>query len=293
MLRKLVRTYLIELKMKGSSEHTLKNYGYHLDKFIAFVEEGGLDYSKLTASQVKLFRNRMVEQGLKPRTVNAVISALKSFYDFLVEEGEVKGNPIVTRRLRVKEGQPLPDFMTDGELRVFYDWLATVPEHVALGFRTMLATGMRVSEVAAVTPQDIIQLDNGGYVIHVWRGKGNKERYVPIMDAGVVSDLVSFLGDRQDDAPVFGLSVHAFKWWARKCRLETGLNFHSHRCRHTVGTQLLRKGISIDKVQEVLGHADISTTRRYAQTAPEAIYELAARVDKLKEVKAIYRFLLR
>ncbi|WP_341478844.1 site-specific integrase [Sporotomaculum syntrophicum] len=75
--------------------------------------------------------------------------------------------------------------------------------------------------------------------------------------------------------------------------MATGVNFHSHRCRHTTGTQLLQKGVSIDKVQDVLGHADISTTRRYAKTAPEAIYELAAQVDEVKEQRALYRFWLR
>ncbi|WP_449240389.1 tyrosine-type recombinase/integrase [Desulfoscipio gibsoniae] len=105
--------------------------------------------------------------------------------------------------------------------------------------------------------------------------------------------LIDFVGDRRDDKPLFGITSHAFKWWARKCRLKTGVDFHSHRCRHTTGTQLLQKGISIDKVQDVLGHADISTTRRYAKTAPEAIYELAAKVDEIKERRVLYRFWLR
>ncbi|KJS76711.1 MAG: hypothetical protein JL56_04785, partial [Desulfotomaculum sp. BICA1-6] len=137
MLRNLVKTYLTELKMIGSSAHTLQNYGYHLDKFIAYTEANNLTYTELTPKQVKNFRNHLVEQGLKPRTINAILAALKSFYDFLVEEREVPGSPIVSRRLRVKTGQDLPDFMTAEELEVFAAWLATIPAHVALGFRTM------------------------------------------------------------------------------------------------------------------------------------------------------------
>lgn len=293
MLRLQVKSYLTELKMKGSSAHTLSNYSYHLDKFISFVESSGLDFTTLTLKQVKQFRNHLVQQGLKPRTINAVLAALKSFYDFLVDEQEVQGNPIITRRLRVKEGQSLPRFMTPEELKIFNRWLKTIPRHMALGYRTMLATGMRVSEVSSVTPNDIIVLDNGGYIFRVRHGKGDKERYVPVIDAGVVNELIDFVGDRRDDEPLFGVTSHAFKWWARKCRLETGVAFHSHRCRHTTGTQLLQRGVSIDKVQDVLGHADISTTRRYAKTAPEAIYELAAKVDEIKERRALYRFWLR
>jgi len=293
MLRLQVKNYLIELKMIGSSAHTLSNYGFHLDKFVSFIESQSLDFTTLTLKQVKMFRNHLVEEGLKPATINAVLAALKSFYDFLVDEREVQGNPIITRRLRVKDGQSLPHFMTPEELEIFYQWLNTIPPHMALGYRTMLATGMRVSEVSSVTPNDIIVLDNGGYVFRVRHGKGDKERYVPVIDSQVVNDLIDFVGDRRDDEPLFGVTSHNFKWFARKCRLETGVNFHSHRCRHTTGTQLLQKGISIDKVQDVLGHADISTTRRYAKTAPEAIHALAAQVDEVKEHRALYRFWLR
>lgn len=282
MLRDLIKNFLIELKMKGCSEYTINTYKHNLNKFVFFVETHNLDFRELTSSQVKLFRNQMVEQGLKPGTINTALSILKSFYDFLVEEMEVKGNPVITRRLRIKEGQSLPKFMTSGELRVFNDWLTTIPEHVALGFRIMLATGMRVSEVSSITARDVIKLDNGGYVIRVRHGKGDKERYVPIMDSEVAGDLLRFKENRPGDSPLLGLQSKDFNRWAEKCRQETGLKFHPHRCRHTVGTQLLQKGISIDKVQVILGHADISTTRRYARTAPEAVLELAAKANKEK-----------
>lgn len=63
---------------------------------------------------------------------------------------------------------------------------------------------------------------------------------------------------------------------------QIGVHFYPHRCRHTVGTQLPQKGVAIDKVQEVLGHENISTTRRYAKTAPEAILELATKADQVE-----------
>jgi len=126
MLHSHVKEFLIELKMKGSSIHTVKNYNFHLNKFIKYVEKGELDYATLTTKQIKRFRNQMVEDNLKPKSINAILSALKSFYDFLVEEGEVQGNPIITRRLRVKEGQSLPDFMSVEELEIFTGWLKGV-----------------------------------------------------------------------------------------------------------------------------------------------------------------------
>lgn len=85
---------------------------------------------------------------------------------------------------------------------------------------------------------------------------------------------------------------YIFQIWATKCRLEKGLKFHTNRCRYTMGTQLLQKGVPLDWVQEVLGHKNISTTRHYAKTALEAVLELTAKPDRVKENKSINRYLL-
>jgi site-specific recombinase XerD len=237
----------------------------------------------------------MVEQGLKPRTINSLLSSVKGLYDFLIEEEVVTRNPILSGRLRVKQGKSLPSFMTDKELVILYNWLDSVPHEVALGFRTMLATGLRVSELYALTPRDVILLENGGYLLRVRYGKGKRERYVPVMDGDVAWDLAC-LKESRDGGPLFFIiSLATFQRWARKCQVDTGVKFHSHRCRHTVATQMLKKGIPLDQIQEVLGHIYITTTRVYAQTAPESVWELAAKIDdddEIKETRAVYRYLL-
>ena len=291
-LRELVKDYLLDLKMQNNAKSTIKNYSFYLSNFIQFIEDYNLDFSILNPSQVRLFRNHIIEEGYKPRTVNKAVSAVKCFYDFLIEEDEVIGNPVNTRRLRVKEGQTLPRFMTAKELEIFKEWLTTIPENVALGFLTMLATGMRLSEVIALLCVDLIRIDNGGYVIRVRHGKGNKERYVPVMDADVAGKLIKLRQDRPGNDPLLGITARQYDYWSLKCKRQTGLDFYPHRCRHTVGTQLLQKGIALDKIQEVLGHENISTTRRYARTAPEAILELAAKADRVEETKAIYNLLI-
>lgn len=291
-MRNLIESFLVEQKMNGRSKATVRGYYSYLNKFILFVEGNDLEIRSINARHIKMFRNYWIEQGLKPVTVNGIISAVKNFFDFLVEEGLIESNPIILKRLRVKVDKPLPAFMTPQELMVLTSWLTTIPWNVALGFKTMLATGMRVSEVTSFTARDIIEMRNGGYVIRVRHGKGDKERYVPVMDARVLIDLLEFRVRRQDDQPLLGLTISSLAAWARRCRQETGLNFHSHRCRHTVATQLLQRGVTIDRVQDVLGHADISTTRRYAKTAPEAVMKLAAKLDSMEEAMAVYTHFL-
>jgi len=291
-LRELVKDYLVDLKMQNYAKSTILTHSHDLSKFIQFIEANNLDFTQVTPSQIRLFRNCVIEEGFVPSTVNGFMSTIKGFYNFLIEEEEITGNPVNTRRLRVKEGQPLPRFMTPNELEIFKEWLTTTPELVSLGFLTLLATGLRLSELTALTCGDLIRLDNSGYILRVRHGKGDKERYVPVMDADVARKLVQLRQGRQFNELLFGLTANQYTKWARECKDQTGLDFQSHRCRHTVATQLLQKGVSIDKVQEVLGHESISATRRYARTSQEAILELAAKADRVEETRAIYNLLI-
>ncbi|MEW6230472.1 MAG: site-specific integrase, partial [Bacillota bacterium] len=145
-------------------------------------------------------------------------------------------------------------------------------------FRTMLAAGLRVSEVADLKPSDVI-LERGMVFLHVRHGKGDKERLAPVTNAEVARELLELAKERQGQPGLFGVTAGTLKVHAHNLRKATGVDFHAHRLRHTLATRLLAQGIPIDVVQKVLGHADISTTRRYAETMPEALFRVAAKVD--------------
>jgi integrase len=148
---------------------------------------------------------------------------------------------------------------------------------VRLAFETMLWTGLRVSEIASLTGEDVIK-ENGKLFLRVRSGKGNKERIVPVLDADLGKELLKLSKDRGKSL-LFGVTDGTLKDYAYKVRKASGVHFHSHRLRHTLATRLLAKGIPIDIVQKVLGHESISTTRRYAETLPEKVKELAATVE--------------
>jgi len=232
----------------------------------------------VNGKESRAFRNWLVSQGLKPASVNAAISAVKSFYDFLIEEEEVKGNPIISRRLRVAEEKGLPSFLTEAEEEKVLAYMESLPYHVGLAFRTMLATGLRVSEAANLKPEDVLA-QQGGVFIRVKHGKGNKERLAPVIDADVARELIAFAQTKQPGDNLFGVQAGTFKWHAHEIQEATGVDFHSHRLRHTFATRLLAQGVPIDVVQEVLGHSNINTTRKYAKTAPEKVFQLAAKIE--------------
>lgn len=279
-MRNIVSVYLKELGLSGKSKNTVQAYTYHLDRFAAWVEENGIDFTQVNGKESRAFRNYLVEQGLAPKTVNTILGAVKSFYDYLCEEGIIKGNPFIMKRLRVAEERRQPDFLTEGELSRVLKALGDLPYHVSLAFRTMLAAGLRVSEAARLMPEDVI-LERGSVFLRVRHGKGDKERLAPVTDAAVAKELVEYAREVSEKYPgqnLFYVTAGTLKVHAHRLKKLTGVDFHSHRMRHTLATRLLAEGTPIDVVQKVLGHADISTTRRYAETLPEALFRVAAKV---------------
>ncbi|MBP8674786.1 MAG: tyrosine-type recombinase/integrase, partial [Acetomicrobium sp.] len=167
------------------------------------------------------------------------------------------------KRLRIAEEQTLPAFLTEEERKVL-SHLATLPYYINLAFRTMLACGLRVTEAANLAPEGVV-LQQGSVFLMVRHGKGNKERMVPVTDADVARELITFAKEKKHGEKLFGVQAGTFKWHAREIRNATGVDFHSHRLRHTLATRLLAQGTPIDVVQKVFGHENINTTRRYAK----------------------------
>jgi site-specific recombinase XerD len=276
-LEDMVKAFVRDLELGGKSKKTVEAYSFHLDKLLTFCKERELDYQQLNGKESKAFRNWLAEKGLSPASVNAVLSACKSFFDFLLDEELIRGNPFANPKLRVKEPDKKPAFLTEEELKRVSKAMERLPEHVRLAFRTMLWTGLRVSEVSSLTGEDVIE-EEGKAFLRVRSGKGQKERLVPVIDQEVARELWKLSKEKRKN-PLFGVKAGTLKDYAYKVKRASGVDFHSHRLRHTFATRLLAKGIPIDIVQRVLGHESISTTRRYAETLPEKVKELAATID--------------
>ena len=275
-LEEMIRAFVRDLELGGKSGKTIEAYSFHLAKFLSFCRERELDYRLINGKETKAFRNWLAEKGLSASSVNAILAACKSFYDFLLDEEIVKGNPFANSRLRLKEPDRKPAFLTEEEMIKIEEAMKKLPSHIRLAFETMLWTGLRVSEVASLTGDDVIE-EEGKVFLRVRAGKGQKERLVPVMDKEIAIELLKLSKDK-GKASLFGVTDGTLKDYAHKVKKASGVHFHSHRLRHTLATRLLAKGIPIDVVQRVLGHESISTTRRYAETLPEKVKELAAEV---------------
>mgnify|MGYP000921831143 FL=1 len=280
-MRKEVRDFVEELNYTRS-KNTAHVYEEHLRKFFRWLksQELELELDEVSFRDIREFRNSLCDEGLSPRSINAIISALRAFFKFLKEEGIVEDNPVKSGRLRLKEPDLPPNYMDDNEIDIVFSFIRkNFPKNVVLAFETMLNTALRVSEAAELKGEHVITLQNRVF-LKVEKGKGSAKRTVPVTDPKLAFKLLK--AARNCENTLFKVKSETLQFYAYKIKKETGINFHTHRLRHTAATKMLSRGVPIDVVQVVLGHSSINMTRRYAHTLPESLFKIAAEIPFLK-----------
>jgi tyrosine recombinase XerC len=278
-IEKFLRYLEIE---KNYSQHTLLNYRLDLTDFINFLGQTSIESA--TYLSLRKFLANLKERSLKQRTVNRKLSCLRSFFRFLCREGYLKTNPL-TSLSSPKSEKYLPLFLTENEVVK----LIEMPQGKDFrGLRdkaileTFYSTGMRISELVGLNISDI---DFIGQVVKV-KGKGRKERLLPIGDRAL-SAIRVYLVKKKNNEPALFLNKNQrritdrgvrdiVKKYIRIASLKTGVS--AHTLRHSFATHLLNRGADLRSVQELLGHANISTTQIYTHLTTDklkSVYEKA------------------
>jgi len=253
---------------RGYSPWTVRAYGTDLRMFREFLE------SRLgrVPAPAEIKREQIIQfgvslKGAAPLTLRRKYACLASLFGFLQDMGYVQANP--ARRLPLpKVTQPVPVFLSE-EMAQTLIAAADKPWQKAVVV-LLLSTGIRRSEAVAITLDDL-DLEKRQLLI---RGKGGKERVVPLTDQTVETIRV-YLQHRVKSSsrnlfvstwrghPVKGRVVNRMlSNVIRKAGLQ-GEGITPHKLRHTFATHLIRNGVDVRTVQELLGHADIQTTARY------------------------------
>lgn len=275
---------------KGFSKNTVDAYRNDLNQLMEFA---GKEIAKrsIVSSWADFSRKDMLsymldlkERGYVDTTVARKVAATKSFFNFMLSEGKIKESP--TEHISSpKVGKPLPDAISIGQVRQLLAQPEETSAPEARRDRAMLellyASGMRVSELVSLNLNDV-DID-GGYVRCF--GKGNKERMVPIYPqaAKIVDEYIKedrkklarsseekalFLNQRGDRLTRQGL-WQILKAYAKSAGL--GEKVTPHTLRHSFATHMLSGGADLRSVQELLGHANISTTQIYTHLTSEHI----------------------
>lgn len=271
-----IKRYIRYLEIeKNASKHTILNYQRDLDEFKKFLGETQLENVDYLA--LRKFLSTLREKNLKSRSISRKLSCLRSFFRFLNREGFLKNDPTQAVSSPKLE-RYLPIFLTEDEVTK----LIESPEAKELsGLRdraileTFYSTGIRISELVGLNLENI---DFFGAVVKV-SGKGKKERLVPIGDKALRA-IRDYTEQRRQLVPAVFLNKNGRRITDRGVRLvldkyiqRTALreNISPHSLRHSFATHLLNRGADLRSVQELLGHANLSTTQIYTHLTTEKL----------------------
>jgi len=275
-IRECAAKYLAELARRGASAHTLRNYGSDLEQFASYFE---LEMERLDLALLREWLSALYDQKLSVVSVRRKLAAVRAMCKFLLAESVIPVNPAA--RLRTpKVKQRLPDVMSAEKTNNMLDavergeGLERPSRERDIAFLELLyGCGIRVSELVGIDLEDI-DLRDGWLRV---RGKGNKERQVPVAGRAVaaVERYLEQRSARPEERALF-LNSRGARLSDRQVRrlvklyalMVTGdSTVHPHSFRHAYATHLLADGADLRAIQELLGHARLSTTQKYTQVS--------------------------
>ncbi len=258
------------------SPHTYKNYQRDLNNLQRYCDERDIaTWQQLDSHAIRGYVAWRHRNGLSGSSLQRELSAIRAFFNYLIREGELPSNP-AQGISAPKQGRRLPKTLDVDEVSQLLDGPAANPEdELQLRDLTMMelmySCGLRLAELADL---DLDGLDMKGAMVRVI-GKGNKTREVPIGRKaleilGLWLTARSAMAKRDERALFVGkqgrrLSHRAIQMRMKEQGIKQGLlaNVHPHRLRHSFASHMLESSGDLRAVQELLGHADISTTQIY------------------------------
>ena len=271
---------------KNFSDNTEINYNIDLVEFNNYLKSKRRSYTSLKYEDILVYIKFLKEERkFTPTSINRHLSSLRSFYNYLLLNQVVDSNPFKLVRSQKKELK-LPNYMKYSE---FEDMINSIPDDL-LGIRNkcifelLLCTGARVSELISIKVDDI---DFSSHSIKVL-GKGNKERLVFLNEHAIdtLNDYLDnsrneLLAGRKSDKLFINhiggdLTTRGVRDIIDNIIKKATLNIKvtPHMFRHTFATMLLNEGCSLKSVQELLGHANLSTTSIYTHVSNDRIKDV-------------------
>jgi integrase/recombinase XerC len=288
-----IRAFITYLTVeRGASPATLRNYASDLRQLCSFLLSARLagqpvDPAALSPDAIRAFLHWLDRKGEKRTSLARKLACIRSFYRYLVRTGLVSRSPVEDLRTP-KQPKHLPRVLSKDDAEA----LMAFPNQGTIGslrdralLETLYSTGARVSELVSMNVEDLHQSEG---IVRL-QGKGRKERIVPIGDLAIQAiqtyrgSLHPSLSGNQRSAPVFLnhrggrlTSRSVARIVARYSSRLTGGSVSPHTLRHSFATHLLDEGADLRAIQEMLGHASLSTTQKYTHVATDqlmAVYD--------------------
>ncbi len=297
---------------RGAAAHTVEAYTRDLADFLAFLAAKGKNAKTATADHIRAYLAGLARKGLAPTSRARKLSAIRQFFRFLLGEGLCKSDPcsaVDSPRL----GRPLPKILSLAEVETLLQTAKDASENAEEGIgrrralrlyaalETLYATGLRVSELIAL-PRNVLTADDRVLTV---KGKGGRERLVPLNETAQGALQTHLAAVRADERagkrasvwlfPSSGgehLTRQRFGQELKALALAAGIEparVSPHVLRHAFASHLLERGADLRTVQQLLGHADISTTQIYTHVIEERLRRLVEQHHPLAQARLTKR----
>jgi len=286
-----VQAFQLEQRARAVSPHTARAQKGDLEKLLDHATRVRWEGWDVAPRTLRGFALELGDRGLDPASQARILSTVRGFFKWLWETRRIARNPAAGLR-NPKQPKRLPAFLTEGESRALLDLPASVDfptARLACLLELLYASGLRVSELVGLDLQDLLPEQRTLRVL----GKGRKERLVPY-HAQAAEVLATYLGFRSSHltvkalppSPALFLNLRGGRLTPTSVRamLRGALDAAAvrsrvspHALRHSFATHLLNRGMDLRAIQELLGHASLSTTQRYTHLGLE---ELARTYEK-------------
>jgi integrase/recombinase XerD len=297
---------------RGAAAHTVEAYTRDLADFLAFLAAKGKNAKTATPDHIRAYLAALAREGLAPTSRARKLSAIRQFFRFLLGEGLRAGDPcsaIDSPRL----GRPLPKILSLAEVETLLQTAKDASENAEEGIgrrralrlyaalETLYATGLRVSELIAL-PRNVLTADDRVLTV---KGKGGRERLVPLNETAqgaLQTHLAAVRADEREGKrasawlfPSSGgehLTRQRFGQELKALALAAGIEparVSPHVLRHAFASHLLERGADLRTVQQLLGHADISTTQIYTHVIEERLRRLVEEHHPLAQARLTKR----
>jgi site-specific recombinase XerD len=268
-----ITQFCVHLHTRHYSLHTVDNYGRDLRLFFALV---GKDPETVSGRDITYFVEQQCQVQRAASTINRRLNALQHFFDYLATERQTLGiNPVKPSHF-LRRGHPLPKTLSQDQVRRLFAQITNPLDHALC--LLMLRCGLRVSEVARLKRAD---LDWEQQALRVNQGKGRKDRMVYMaadaltalrtcltLRPTVVPDDLLFWNQKRPQRP---LSSKGIQKKLERYAKAADIKASCHSLRHTFASNLLEEGAEVISIKELLGHASIKSSERYAKLSNQRV----------------------
>jgi integrase/recombinase XerD len=263
----------LDEKRLSSSPNTMKQYDLILH---GFQKYSGKAPELISRHEIVRYLNYlMFEKKLSKTYVSNILSIIKSFYSFLLENEHIASNP--TKGINtVKIDKKAPIYLTPDEMKQLIDTAIDPRDNIMV--KMLYATGVRVSELVNIRKRDI---DFGRNTIKVF-GKGAKERVVLIPDV-IKPQIIAYCEGYSEEHLLFPLTIRTIERDIKTLAARSGIKkkVTPHKLRHSFATHMLQNGGNVVAIQKLLGHTSLNTTQIYTHYSVDELKDMYVQTHPL------------